>query len=120
MNHTKHTPGPWTTNQWWPTPRHGTDSDGEDYWSQFFSIRAPNGYSLATVSYQASREDGAQSAPGQGTASWAENEANANLFAAAPELLEALMELRDWYTEHTRLPACKANAAIAKATGGAA
>lgn len=36
------------------------------------------------------------------------------------ELLEALIELRDFYESFTRMPACKANAAIAKAKGGAA
>lgn len=40
---------------------------------------------------------------------------DAALIAAAPELLAALVELRDWYTEHTGLPAVAANAAIAKA-----
>lgn len=40
---------------------------------------------------------------------------NARLIAAAPELLEALQELRDWYEENTGLPACQANAAINKA-----
>ncbi len=44
--------------------------------------------------------------------------ANARLIAAAPELLDALMELADWYREHTGLPPAAANAAIAKATGG--
>ena len=61
----------------------------------------------------------AQVAPGR----WAEVRdcgsgdvgANARLIAAAPELLAALVELRDWYTEHTGLPAVAANAAIAKA-----
>lgn len=43
--------------------------------------------------------------------------ANARLIAAAPELLDALMELADWYREHTGLPPTAANAAIAKALG---
>lgn len=42
---------------------------------------------------------------------------DAHLIAAAPDLLDALKELRDWYQEHIGLPACAANAAIAKATG---
>jgi len=41
--------------------------------------------------------------------------ANARLITAAPELLAALVELRDLYTELTGLPAAAANAAIAKA-----
>ena len=47
----------------------------------------------------------------------AELDADRRLIAAAPELLEALQELRDWYQEFIGLPACAANAAIAKATG---
>lgn len=47
----------------------------------------------------------------------AELDADRRLIAAAPELLEALRELRDWYEKHTGLPACAANAAIARATG---
>lgn len=42
---------------------------------------------------------------------------DAHLIAAAPDLLDALKELRDWYQEHIGLPACAANAAISKATG---
>ena len=41
----------------------------------------------------------------------------ARLVAAAPELLDALKEMRDWYQKYIGLPACAANAAIAKATG---
>ncbi|MCG6540211.1 hypothetical protein MCB86_09000 [Pseudomonas sp. KSR10] len=48
-----------------------------------------------------------------------ESMANAQLIAAAPDLLEALIELRDWYAEHTGMPAARANAAIAKARGTA-
>lgn len=44
--------------------------------------------------------------------------ANVALIAAAPDLLAALIELRDWYVDFTRLPPVAANAAIAKATGG--
>ena len=46
-------------------------------------------------------------------------ERRARLVAAAPDLLEALKELRDWYKDATGLPACRANAAIAKAEGKA-
>jgi hypothetical protein len=45
--------------------------------------------------------------------------ANGRLIAAAPDLLLALIELRDWYSDNTGLPAVSANAAIAQATGGA-
>ncbi len=45
-------------------------------------------------------------------------EANARLIAAAPELLAALRELRDFYREATGLPAARANAAIHKAETG--
>ncbi len=87
MSQHMHAPGPWIA-------RHDPDDGGE------FSIRAANGIHVAlTVG---------------GTRSEA---ANALVIAAAPELLEALQELRDWYQEHTGLPACSANAAIKKATG---
>ena len=52
-----------------------------------------------------------------GVATQAEEEANAKLAAAAPDLLAALEELRGWYLEQTGLPAVKANSAIAKARG---
>lgn len=44
-------------------------------------------------------------------------EQDARVIAAAPEILAALVELRDWYVEYVGLPAARANAAIAKATG---
>lgn len=46
-----------------------------------------------------------------------QDEANARLIAAAPRLLSALIEMRDWYADNVGLPACKANAAIADAIG---
>ena len=46
-------------------------------------------------------------------------EANANLIASAPELYDALKELAQWYQDYTGLPACSANAALAKARGEA-
>ena len=45
-------------------------------------------------------------------------EEDARAIAALPDVIDALIELRDWYVDHTGLPACNANAAIAKATGG--
>lgn len=45
-------------------------------------------------------------------------EANAHLIAAAPDLLDALIELSNWYKSEIGLPAAKANSAISKATGG--
>ena len=42
---------------------------------------------------------------------------DAHLIAAAPDLLAALKELRNWYRERIGLPALEANAAISKATG---
>lgn len=42
-------------------------------------------------------------------------EHDGNIMEAAPDLLAALIELRDWYTERTGLPAVSANSAIAKA-----
>jgi hypothetical protein len=57
---------------------------------------------------------------------FAENEANARLIAAAPELLEVLRDVLDWLDDGNRVlsDACasdvaKARAAIAKATGAA-
>jgi hypothetical protein len=43
--------------------------------------------------------------------------ANARLISSAPDLLEALIELRDWYLVNTGMPAVKANAAISKVRG---
>jgi hypothetical protein len=48
---------------------------------------------------------------------WASSPANAYLIAAAPDLLEALVELRNFYIEMTGLPPVAANEAIAKAKG---
>ena len=44
---------------------------------------------------------------------------DARLIGASPKLLKALIELRDAYQDLTGMPACNANAAIAKATGAA-
>ena len=43
--------------------------------------------------------------------------ANIALILAAPDLLAALIDLRDWYEDFTGLPAAAANAAIRKACG---
>lgn len=96
---TKHTPGPWLRDR-----ESGFDCD----------VRAANGRKIASVNVQ--------NAP-KSKKGWLsrqkENEANARLIAAAPELLAALQAIMDLnpqlpmgYTEEAR-------AAIAKATGEA-
>lgn len=87
---TQHTPGPWRYCKTNGSPTHG----------EHVIAGSKPGY-LAEVRDCGSGDVGA----------------NARLIAAAPELLAALVELRDWYTEHTGLPAVAANAAIAKAVG---
>ena len=85
----KHTPGPW---------HHGQKNKR--------SVFGKDGWRVADCGTAFSKSDD-------------EMEANARLIAAAPDLLEALKELRDWYRENVGLPACKANAAIDKAEGRA-
>lgn len=85
---TQHTPGPWRYCKTNGSPTHG----------EHVIAGSKPGY-LAEVRDCGSGDVGA----------------NARLIAAAPELLAALVELRDWYTEHTGLPAVAANAVIAKA-----
>ena len=91
MSKSKHTPGPWGCVQ----RSHGTMLVRSE-------ASGVNGY-IAEIYLSRPSE-------------W---EANAHLIAAAPELLDALMELADWYREHTGLPPTAANAAIAKAEGKA-
>ena len=98
----KHTPGPWSAGL----------LDLDDAWPCIKAFQGevyivPPGY------------DGRYADFGVTGRSYDEARANARLIAAAPELLEALKELRDWYRENVGLPACKANAAIAKAEGRA-
>lgn len=92
MSESKHTPGPWT----------GAQSNEHEI---IIVGRGPvvSGC-IAVVSLAWIHADQRK-----------EQVANAHLIAAAPDLLSALKELRDWYTNFTKLPAAKANAAIAKA-----
>jgi len=107
----KHTPGPW---DWSP---HYKTGDGRATWSL---IGSQDGYGILSC-------DGDENSP-QGL----NDEANARLIAAAPELLEALTQIHDvyaamrqrlsvdyandgWSAETITLD--KAKAAIAKATG---
>lgn len=93
---TKHTPGPWSINAW---PQAGTD----------IAIGAIGTPLIAKVPLRDVSIIGQQ--------------ANADLIAAAPELLEACqlmltcMGLAGWEND---LAAIKARTAIAKAAGGAA
>jgi hypothetical protein len=49
--------------------------------------------------------------------SWVSADAARRLERQRDELMEALVELRDWYLENTGLPAAKANGAIAAVKG---
>jgi len=85
---TQHTPGPWAV-------KHHEDTDT---YSIYVAGRQWNSWTVAALGH--SKED----------------EANARLIAAAPELLGALIQMLDAY----EIPAVRkqARAAIAKATGG--
>lgn len=104
MIETKHTPGPWFRDK-----ESGFDCD----------VRAANGRKIASVNVQCmprtkQQFDGRK----------AENNANAYLIAAAPELLDALRSIKKRMYEPRpfSIRACEAiiDDAIAKATGGAA
>ena len=110
MTNTTHTPGPWAT-----------DEDDHDAPYQDIKINAGNRFTVCTVWIDDApvREFNA------------EQQANARLIAAAPELLEALKQCRlalepyddvkprDWKTDREKLAFAHqaARAAIAKATG---
>ncbi len=87
-----HTPGPWVVSPY---------GDG-------FEVESAAGICIAQTQ---------QLRPIKKKEDHDERKSNACLIAAAPDLLEALKELRGWYQEHSGLPACAANAAISKATG---
>ena len=102
MNNAKHTPGPWVILK-------GYDGTVEVSASRPYRINNISaGTPLICDVYQHPKFDGFSS------------QANANLIAAAPELLEAL-ELISRYIEPTAVDAASmqkvARAAIAKATG---
>lgn len=103
----KHTPGPWMR---------GHDESGRD-----FEVRASNGRKIVAMRVDENRA--------KSISEWGqckkENEANARLIAAAPELLEALREMLTCYGDcgadaggfkHLQ----RARAAIATATGSEA
>lgn len=111
---TKHTPGPWIAI-------HSIPEEG----SECFWLRAQPG---GTICRGFSQEIGTINGPQSG-----EQEANARLIAAAPELLEACQAMVEWddrEKDHAvdfsaRIALCevafeKARAAIVKATGSAA
>lgn len=98
MNTIKHTPGPW---------RIMASITGEA--ATCWVVGRKESKSFADLSDQ----DVIAAVTSEGKS----NDADARLIAAAPDMLAALVELRDWYAEHTGLPAVSANAAITKATG---
>lgn len=108
---TKHTPGPWTVE-------HGLSSDQAKYTP---GIDA-NGETFTVILYGIKREGDACGIRGRTDD---EQEANARLIAAAPELLAfAQAFLADYQSEDgmqlMKHYAKQAHAAIAKATGGEA
>lgn len=106
MAEVKHTPGPWffQAHNLYGSP---VFEEGDEPW--------PFGYVSHNVQGTIARPIFALSPFMMDDAS--ELLANAKMMAAAPDMLAALVELRDWYTEFTGLPAVAANAAIAKAEG---
>ena len=100
MNEAKHTPGPWYLEE--------------------------VGYSSSSYYIRGSFDSGARHTIGKGAVAHIPRstvnpmEANARLIAAAPELLEALIEcLECEFAVTDRAAIAKAEAAIAKATGAA-
>lgn len=98
----KHTPGEWFIQQELPTEFPGIESN---VFGNCFSI-------VIWGNSKDYNDDG-----GIRGRTREEAMANARLIAAAPDLLEALIELRNFYIEMTGLPPVAANAAIAKAKG---
>ena len=89
----KHTPGPWTAIE----GRHNSDVEAANHWG---SIVDSDDFCIAAI--------------------WADapnTEANAELLAAAPDLLEALKDVAAFGTLRPRLVSV-VRAAIAKAEGG--
>lgn len=85
----KHTPGPWEKGK----GNTITKSDGLKITLKSPQAAAPEAETEERISH------------------------DARLIAAAPELLEALIELRDFYRNFTGMPAAKANSVIKKALG---
>ena len=91
-----HTPGPWEFSFLDNTERPGIEADR--FSVVIFGVRAEDDCGIHGRTEK-------------------EEMANARLIAAAPDLLEALIELRSFYIETTGLPPVAANKAIAKAKG---
>lgn len=103
----KHTPGPWIARE---------PSDGDEW---FFGHRLRNGIYGKQIVVSDSRDNEICVYSGNTDGEIA----NARLIAAAPDLLEAcieiLAEMQVWETDQGTHPAAtKARAAIVKATGG--
>lgn len=104
----KHTPGPWCYE---PSKDNYGDAALSDHECAGSIMAGPKGWHIARVWRFADEE--------------AETSANGKLLAAAPELLEALIELLRLYRHETALQngdnvvTVKAHNAIAKATGAA-
>lgn len=108
MSEVKHTPGPWIYGDW-ITGKHG--DPGNSGWVEVWNIEADGSKGLPFIACKHH-----------------DQVANARLIAAAPELLEALLEIEDVASflciedrrDRRQLGEAldKTRAAIAKATGG--
>ena len=85
MSNAKHTPGPWAV-------QYGLHADPEQYTP---GIDGGNGETIILFGIKPSGDE-----CGIRGSTVDEQEANARLIAAAPELLEALIEARGWVSEY--------------------
>lgn len=94
---TKHTKGEWKIRRLFESPIFIQSEDGREWYTNTFDIHGETGRIICSVDYMTDVEN-------QG---WGKNnyidlwEANAKLIAAAPDMLEALKEIKRLYGDRT-------------------